>query len=218
MNVFVLKLLAITTMVIDHIGLFFFPQELVFRMIGRLAFPLFAWLIANGAYHTRNIRTYVLRIFLLALVSQVPYLLANRQVDPSFSSLNVLFTLGLGLTAIMFIQRTNNRQAWVLIAVICGGVAHLLQADYGMFGVFMTVCFYLFFNNFKFLLLSQLLLFLIPYFFLAEYRGGSIEPIGFVALLFVWLYNKKQGLKAKYLFYVFYPVQYVVIYLLKLVV
>lgn len=216
MNAFHIKLLAILFMIIDHIGLFFFPEHLWFRIIGRLSMPLFAWLIANGARHTHNINAYLIRIFLFAFISQVPYSFANHLVDPSFSSLNVLFTLGLGLIAIFFIRKTENRQMWLLIAVICAGIAHLLHTDYGALGVLSTVCFYLFFNNFKYMVLSQIILFLFPYIFLSQYRQGSIEPFGLFALVFIAFYNNKEGLKAKYLFYIFYPLQYVVIIFLLL--
>jgi hypothetical protein len=216
MTAFHIKLFAILFMIIDHIGLFFFPQDLTFRIIGRLAFPLFAWLIANGAQHTHNINAYVTRIFLLALASQIPYILANRYVDPSFASLNVLFTLGLGLTAIVFIKKTQNRQLWLLIAVICGGLAHLFHTDYGVFGVLTVVSFYLFFNSMKYMFLSLLVLAFVPFLLLAEYRQGSIEPFGLASLVFIALYNKKEGIKAQYLFYVFFPLQYVALYVLKL--
>src|SRR5205085_4973530 len=97
MTTFQIKLIAIIAMVIDHIGLFFFPHILLLRIIGRLAFPLFAWLIANGAHHSKNPTKYLTRLFLFALLAQIPFILINRLIDPSFWELNVLFTLFLGL-------------------------------------------------------------------------------------------------------------------------
>jgi hypothetical protein len=215
MTAFHIKLFAIIFMIIDHIGLFFFPHMIAFRIFGRISFPLFAWLIANGARHTSNPKAYLVRIFLFALIAEVPYWLANQFLDFPFANLNVLFTLGLGLTAIIFIKKTENRQMWLLIAVICAAIAQLLHSDYGAFGVLTTVSFYLFFNNLKYMIIAQLILFLFPYFLLSEYRQGSIQPLGLAALFFIALYNNKEGAKAKYLFYIFYPAQYVVIYLLK---
>ena len=84
MTSFQIKLLAIITMVIDHVGLFFFPHLQIFHIIGRLAFPLFAWLIAKGAKYTENINHYLFRLFVFALLSQVQYIMTYCLVDPSF--------------------------------------------------------------------------------------------------------------------------------------
>lgn len=214
MSVFQIKLLAIITMAIDHIGLFFFPQFIWLRIIGRISFPLFAWLIANGAYHTHNMKAYLSRLFIFALISQVPFLLANRLIDPNFHQLNVLFTLFLGLAAIACIKQTENRQLRLVIAVIFAGCAHMLQTDYGGFGVGVVVLFYLFFTNFRYLVIAQFLMFFIPYILFLQYRVSIFEPIGLFSLIFTLLYNGKPGPKAKYLFYLFYPLQYVIFYFL----
>src|SRR5207244_4281126 len=95
-----IKILAIICMIIDHVGLFFFPEYTLFRIVGRIAFPLFAWLIANGAHFTRNIRAYLTRLFALAVISQLPFTLANQQIGAPLLYLNVVFTLSLGLLAI----------------------------------------------------------------------------------------------------------------------
>lgn len=212
MTTFNIKLIAIITMVIDHIGLFFFPNIIELRMIGRLSFPLFAWLIANGAYYTHNIKKYLMRILLLAFVSQIPYTLANRHADPSFSNLNILFTLSLGLLAITVISKYKNKPLWLLSVILCAAAADMLRTDYGVFGVLSIVAFYLFFNNMKYLILSQALIFLLP----MKYLFGPVESLGLFSLIFIMLYNKKEGPKTKYLFYIFYPLQYLVIYLIQI--
>lgn len=216
MNAFHIKVLAIVLMLIDHIGLFFFPQEVIFRVIGRLSFPLFAWLIANGARHTHNINAYTIRIFLFALLSQIPYVLANDQTGFSYANLNVLFTLGFGLLAIFFIKQTHNRQLWVLIIVLCAAVAHLLEADYGAVGVTSVVAYYLFFKNPLYLMASQFIIYAFPFLFLAGYRNAPFEPLALLALCIIALYNNKVGIKAKYLFYIVYPLQYLIFYVVLL--
>jgi hypothetical protein len=70
LNNFHIKLLAAIFMVIDHVGVVFFPNVLAFRMVGRLSFPLFAWLLTQGEQHTRNIERYLLRLVVLGIVSQ----------------------------------------------------------------------------------------------------------------------------------------------------
>src|SRR5882724_7582394 len=99
MTAFTIKIIAIITMIIDHIGLFFFPTVPELRLIGRLSFPLFAWLIANGAYHTHNIRLYLKRLVICAIVSQVPFIMVNKHLDSDIWLLNVVFTLSIGLVA-----------------------------------------------------------------------------------------------------------------------
>jgi hypothetical protein len=216
MNAFSIKVFAIVLMIIDHIGLFFFPDVLLLRVIGRLAFPLFAWLIANGAYYTHDIRTYMLRIFVFALLSQIPYVMANRLIDPSFSILNVLFTLGFGLTAIYVIQQTKNRSVWFLATVIACGFAQVLNTDYGFFGVLSVVAFYLSFKNVPLMVITQCSIYLFPFFFLMGYKTHVIEPFALFALLILVWYNHQEGPKTKYLFYIAYPLQYVVFYILLL--
>ena len=214
MTAFQIKLLAIITMVIDHLGLFFFPHVLWLRMIGRLAFPLFAWLIANGARHTHNINSYLLRLFIFALIAQIPFFLANRLIDPKFFEGNVLFTLSLGLFAIALIKRTQNPSLWIFITVVAAAIAQLAHTDYGALGVGMIVLFYLFFNNFRQMLIAQSILMIGMLFAFWGDWVGLFEPLGLVSLLFISLYNNNPGLKAKYLFYIFYPLQYVVVYFL----
>lgn len=87
-----LKWIALIAMVIDHIGLMFFPEETAFRVIGRISFPIFAYLVAEGSFKTRNRKRYLFRIWFFALLAQVPYMIAFDKME-----LNILFTLFAGL-------------------------------------------------------------------------------------------------------------------------
>jgi hypothetical protein len=159
MTTFQIKLIAITAMVIDHVGLFFFPQILLLRIIGRLAFPLFAWLIANGAYYSKNINVYLARLFLFAVIAQIPFFLANRLIEPSFWELNVLFTLFLGLAAIVLMRKSRNRFTAVLVVIISALLAEILDTDYGALGVLAIILFYVYFKDTKKMVLLQICLF-----------------------------------------------------------
>jgi hypothetical protein len=202
-------------MVIDHIGLFFFPENFLFRTIGRIAFPLFAWLIANGAYHTKNINKYLYRLLAFAFISQIPFMMTNRLIDPSSVALNIFFTLSIGLVAILFIKKTPMKIHWVLISAVCAALATALGTDYGGFGVLSIVAFYIYFKNMKAMLISQIWIYvLMSLYFL--YQGnalGLVEIFGLLALLAIAFYNDKEGPKMQYLFYLFYPVHYALIYL-----
>jgi len=216
MNTFQLKVIAIISMLIDHIGLFLFPKYLIFRIIGRLAFPLFCWLIANGAHHTHNIGRYLQRLYWFALISQVPFFLANHLIDPHFSGLNVFCTLFLGLLAIYFIQKSNNWVHWFIVTVVFAAIAQFLQTDYGWLGVASIVLFYVFYSSFRKIVIAQVILYFVPFIFLPDYLSGLIEPFGLFSLYFIRFYNDKPGIAAKYLFYIIYPVQYFVFYFLLL--
>lgn len=206
-------------MVIDHLGFFFFPKILFLRIIGRLSFPLFAWCISNGAYHTRNIRNYLIRIFLLAVISQAPFTMAHQLIDSAFWKLNVVFTLFLGLVAIELIKITKKKFFWIIITLFLAIISQLFRTDYGAFGVILIIIFYIFYKDFKKMMLWQTFNFsffyLIPIIINFQNLFNILQMFGLVSLFFIRLYNQKEGLKAKYLFYTFFPLQYVVIYLLK---
>ena len=94
---FQLKCIAILTMFIDHMGAVFFPGELMFRYIGRIAFPIFAFLLVEGYFHTRDVRRYMLRLGLFAVISEIPYYLAFRETILEFEHQNMFYTLFIGV-------------------------------------------------------------------------------------------------------------------------
>ena len=204
-------------MLVDHLGYFFFPDLFWLRIIGRLAFPLFAWLIANGAYHTKNIHAYLLRLFMFALISQVPFLYANRLIDPTYNSLNVFFTLSIGLSAIVLMKQIKSKAMWILIVVLSAVFAQLLQTDYGGFGVLLIVSSFIFFKQWNYLIISQTLILVAESLsmLLAHNVLGLVEFFGVFSLLIIYFYNQREGRKTKQLFYAIYPVQYIVILLLQ---
>lgn len=228
MSTFQIKVIAILTMVIDHVGLYFFPELTVLRVIGRLSFPLFAWLIANGAYHTKNISQYTVRIFVFALISQVPYLLVNRTTINDFVGLNIFFTLGLGLLAIQLIRKTNKKILWMLITALFSLIGFVLHVDYDAAGVLSIVFFYIYFNHVGKMILTQAFLFFAYYTIpvLEQLTRQQVtwdqinmvallQPIAVVSVIFIARYSGKEGKKAKYLFYIFYPLHLIVIYIIK---
>lgn len=226
MNISQIKIIAVLTMVIDHIGLFFFPDIELMRLIGRLAFPLFAWLIANGAYHTRDIKKYIGRLLLLAVISQVPFAVANGFIDTPLVYLNVVFTLVLGLAAIYVHKTYNNPILSIAAAVLSLILAYALNTDYGAFGVLMILAFYVFYQKKLLTLISQTAIFLIPtsiYLYESANRvnlpdfffASRTEIVGLLSIIFILLYDRKKAPGMKYFFYYFYPAQYVLIYLFQ---
>ncbi len=225
MTVFSIKIIAVICMVIDHIGVIFFPHVLWLRMIGRIAFPLFAWLIANGAQHTANIKRYFILLLIVALVAQIPYILAIREVYPSFWDLNAVFSLAFGLLAITLTKNARNTFV-VLAAFLFATFAVLLKVDYGYVGVLSVVSFYILFYDFKKLFLVQAVLFIVPYWLpvllqvihqkaITQTAVNMVEPIGLLSLFIIYRYNGKLGPKMKYFFYTFYPLHLFLLFLIK---
>lgn len=93
----VLKWIAVLTMVIDHVGAILFPDQIWMRVIGRVAFPIYAYCLAEGFRYTSDYRRYLGRLALFAILSEIPFDLAFYGVPFSFAHQNVFFTLTLGL-------------------------------------------------------------------------------------------------------------------------
>ncbi len=232
-----LKLLAITIMLIDHIGAsdvyMLFPQGnhnntmLIFRIIGRLAFPIFAFLIAEGYFYTRNVYKYIIRLFIFALISEIPFDLAFSNTFFDITHQNVFFTLVLGLLAIYLFEKYRNQDnllcfLWVFLL---GLVADLFYTDYGLSGVFMIFSFYYFRGNFLKISVSVILinLYMISGYLNDFFKGNIpfnitnyIELFSILSLIFIYFYNHKKGYNLKYLFYLFYPVHLFLLYLIRI--
>ena len=225
MSAFVLKLIACVTMFIDHIGYAIFNGSSWFNYIGRLAFPIFAFQISEGYIHTRNIKNYLFRLFIFALISQIPFMLFHSIISEGFY-LNVIFTLFFGLISIIVYDK-YNKFTGIMVAISSGIIASFLNCDYGFYGVFITFLFYVFNKNKLFLATGFVLTTIIRYFysivdFCLQY---SINYIGTVvnyylpyivgtifSIFFILLYNKKKGYNTKYLLYLFYPLHMLLIY------
>ena len=143
MSSFVLKIIAVISMVIDHSGYVLFNSFSFMNYIGRLAFPIFAFLITEGYIHTRNLKRYFSRLLIFAFISQIPYLLYISNFTTRFT-LNILFTLSLGLLAITVYDKLKNKLLGLLFVGICGILSQLLHFDYGWFGIAIISIFYIF--------------------------------------------------------------------------
>ena len=140
-----LKFIALTTMLIDHIGYLLFPQFFILRIIGRLSFPIFTYLIANGAKRTSNRTAYALRLLAVGIVSQIPYNLFSHNLWWSFTEPNIFFTLLAGLLMIYCLQSDD----WVvkLLSVSVLFTVVPLNLSYSYYGLLLILVFFLFDNN-----------------------------------------------------------------------
>ena len=201
-----LKLIAAAAMLVDHAGLMFFPGNDCFRILGRLAFPIFAYMIAEGSKYTRSRKRYFSQLFALAAVCQIVYFL----VDGSLY-LSVLVTFSLALVMIFALQDLKAAPSWktgLLFAAAVGCVFLLNEAftiDYGFWGC------------------------MVPLFAAAphstrldsKYASIAALGVGLLILAFslggwqIWslaavpvllLYSGQRGKwRMKYFFYIFYP-------------
>jgi len=211
-----LKILAIITMLIDHIGAIFFPHIALLRMIGRISFPLFCYFISEGLIYTSNVKGYLERLFVFALISEVPYDLAFHGTIYYPGKQNVFFTLCLGLIAISFLHTylTEKPIAAIVLAGVSVLFAELLHTDYGWFGVVLIIIFYCF-KNYRTKGIITFALFNTGFSLLT----GSLQLYAIASGIPLLLYNGKKGkMNGKYLFYAFYPVHLLLLYFVYKVV
>lgn len=209
-----LKWLAVVTMTVDHVGVLFFPGVTAFRVVGRLAFPLFAYLLVLGMRSTGNLRGYFNRMLFFALVSQVPYALVNG-IQP-WEKLNIYATLILGMVLIYFVDRSNVAFVIPLLASV------VVPVDYGVYGTATVLLLYLIEKDWK----MGSLIFVLINLILAVY-GAWYQPFAILALPLILLHNagrlniKMDALPGhktfrKYFFYAYYPLHLTALYALKL--
>lgn len=233
-----LKIIAMLTMFIDHIGAAFLchlpgfaigsnvnlwagsPYTLydlykLCRNIGRIAFPIYCFLLVEGFFHTSNFKKYAFRLLLFAFLSEVPFNLAFFNKPFTFQMQNVFWTLLFGLLCISLLEKQKltaqlkgysaNIQMCnsFLIILFFVGLATLLKTDYYGMGILLIVIFYHYRYNKKAACTIGFFSFL-------------WEPFCFPAFLLIPLYNGKKGIPLKYLFYLFYPLHLLVLYGLRI--
>lgn len=210
----VLKLIAVISMFIDHTGFVFcyeFPEmtETLFhfmgdkvtlyyilRKIGRLAFPIYCFLISEGLTHTKSQKNYLLRLLIFALISEIPFNLMVSGKALSSANQNVFFTLFLGALSIYFYENTKNRMLNAALMLVILAASVYLKADYGPAGVVVILLIYILRGRPIVQALAGYPLF-----------SGGVWAIA--AFIPINLYNGQRGfIKSRvlqYAFYLFYP-------------
>ena len=212
-----LKLIAMISMVFDHVGDMFFPGALWMRMIGRLAMPLFSFCIAEGYAHTGNKQRYLLRMGVFALISEIPFDLAFEG-RVGLGHQNIMLTFFLSILALMLFDRIRGEGKEhaafkTLLGILCvcavAVLALLLKADYTLFAVVAVFLFYVLRNRHPLLRCG------VGVGFLALTRTVGYYRATGLSLIPLLLYNGKRGRGLKWLFYAFYPGHLLLLYLLK---
>lgn len=131
-----MQIIAMLTMLIDHIGYIFFPGELGWRYIGRIAFPIYCYALVQGHIHTKSRPRYLRRLFLIALIAQVPY---NLALDPG--GWNVVFTLLLSAIVLVILDKLPS--LWLGIPVVLAAIFLMdhFPVDYNAYGLILVLIF-----------------------------------------------------------------------------
>lgn len=229
-----LKLIAMITMLIDHVGAvvvwrmmleraaangmvgMIIGDELyqfyrLLRDIGRIAFPIYCFLLVEGFQRTSNKARYACRLGIFALLSEIPFDLALGSSFFELEYQNVFFTLLIGLLSMIVAEKVGGGKlttpiSWyglVHIGVFVAGafLAEMMCTDYGAKGILCILALYLFRYSKLLQTLAGALSFL----------WETTAPLAFIP---IWFYNGKRGLKLKYVFYVFYPLHLLILYLI----
>lgn len=233
-----LKIIAMVTMLIDHIGASILENgvlkeitnqsvvsadvaalhaynrwlfvDRILRFTGRLAFPIFCFLLVEGFLHTRDWKKYFVRLLLFSFISEIPFDLAFHKECFYWEGQNVFFTLWIGLLVLVGMKYMEERQEFTeaaryllqAVVVIAGIViAECLNTDYGGFGVLVIALMYFLRSNKKAQIVCGCVCFL----------WEITAPLAFIPIS---QYNGKRGLDLKYFFYFFYPVHLLILGLL----
>lgn len=201
-----MQIIAMTTMLVDHVGLLFFPEADIFRIVGRIAFPLYSWFLVQGYKHTRDRKKYMKRLFWIACLSQIPYSLALQQWE-----LNVIFTLFLSLIGLLIMDCVSSERLKTLLIILVFSTAIVVPMDYGLYGVLLIFIFR-YFNSWK-MVGFHLLLDLI--FFILYGSGYWIQMFSIAGTLLIASHFPYRSVYInKWVYRSFYPVHLGILFLL----
>lgn len=218
-----LKILALIFMTLDHIGAYLLPQILWLRIVGRLAMPIFAFMIAEGCRHTRSKVRYLAQMAAVAAVCQAAYWVVMGSVEQC-----IFVTFSLSQCLIFSVSWARERKRflpWLCTAGVFFAVYYLcsvlpgrlpgtdFRIDYGIWGVLLPVFFYIGTSHWEKLLLGGIALVM-----LAQ-TAHSVQWWALAALPLLALYSGQRGKwRLKYLFYLYYPLHLAALYGVKLLI
>lgn len=212
-----LKLIAMLLMTVDHVGAYLLPQYRFLRILGRLAMPVFAWMIAEGCTYSRNRRRYLLTIGVVALVCAVVNYLFMRSLRQT-----ILVTFSMSVVLIMLLDRASKQKDIPSLAIMLAGFAvsaYICEfmpgdlpvsgfaVDYGFCGVLLPVLIYVGRNRAEKLMMASAGLAMVAMY------GYPLQWYALLSIPLLALYNGQRGkYKLKYLFYLYYPLHLAAIY------
>lgn len=210
-----LKLVAALAMLIDHAALLPMIANsntyIIMRMIGRISFPIFAYYIAVGFINTHNLKKYVLRLAVCAVISQIPFALYFK--NPL--DLNVVFTFLLAIAVVYFLKIKWNYTAIALsLLPVCTQILFSITTDYSTYGILTVVVFYLFINEPK----KAGIAFIILSIVFSVLTSSYVQLLSVLALPIIYFKQPVKIKMPKYFFYYFYPGHIMVLYILSILI
>lgn len=224
-----LKIIAVIAMVLDHFGQIILKNGIILNapysafsdrqfelllqaadlchIIGRIAFPIFCFLLVEGFLHTRNLKKYAWNLAAFAILSEPVYDFANAGTIFSLAQQNVLFSLLLGLIVLMLLQK-YEKSVLAVLGIVCAGavLSYFCKLDGWYYGIGLIAVFYLFRSRPA---IQYVLALTVMYLSGLDFSlSGIFDPYFITAaasLLLISRYNGTRGLRMKYFFYVFYP-------------
>lgn len=185
----------------------------ILNVIGRIAFPIFAFTLNEGYVHTRSLKKYLLRLFIFAVSIQMPSILFGYDYP-----MNIFFTLFLGLLSIYIF---NLKKMNVILKIILIGfilfLSQKFKLDYGIYGILVIINFNIFRNNKFKILMNFLVLNIYNVIFPKVFDLPDTQLFSLISLVFIFMYNGEKGRSMKYFFYLFYPIHFFILEVIKFI-
>ena len=233
MTSFHLKIIALITMFIDHIGYVIFPNHFWLRYIGRIAFPIYAFLISEGLKKTSNIKKYLKNLLILAVTSEIFYDLCFNKNISLFYKTNTVYTLFIASLSIYLYNKNYNNITKYLSLLLGLSISYILKTDYDILGVLLIFIFYFLHNKYQYLIYGIIwvnikylsnISYILQYIFNKNIYLPNIYVINSLGLylftivpfLIIMFYNNKKGNSLKYIFYILYPLHLFILCIIKL--
>lgn len=226
MNYFILKIIALICMTIDHVGMILLPEQPLFRALGRIAFPLFAFLLVNGFYHTKNRIKYFKRLFIFAIISEIPFDLAQFGTLCSFKVQNIFFTLFLGMLLMLICEyltkKYKNKKLYFILTLFCALVMSyigwVLRIDYSWYGIFLIYSFYILYGTDLKHMIYIVSSLIILNFIYCYTKGNDGQLVAVLAVPFL-IEFKEEDIKInkciKIIIYWYYPIHLLILYIIS---
>ena len=215
-----LKIIAMLSMLIDHIGVAMFPNVMILRIIGRLAFPIFAYMIAEGCFYTKNKARYFFMIFGLGMICQLVFFFFMGSLYQG-----ILMTFSFSIICIYAIDYYLKKREWKSLSLMIFTVFSVsfisinlpmilnktdFEFDYTALGILLPVVIYYSKNKLLKMLFTAVILILLSDIYF------TYQLYSLLAIPLLLLYNGERGkYKLKYLFYIFYPLHLVLVYFIS---
>lgn len=209
-NSYHLKIIALIIMVLDHFGAMFYPDIDFIRIVGRVAFIIYAFMLVEGFFLTKNINKYIFKIFIWAFISEIPFDLAFHQTPFFFGQQNIFFTLLLGIIGMYCFYKFQNFFISLLIGMIILFGAYFMKVDYSWYGVSVIFVFYFFrkIPLLKFIVIETLSI-------IAACTISALQIFAFLGFIPLLLYNGNQGKKIGNIYYSFYAIHLLIFSFIK---